>query len=657
MRGPLSPEMRAAIRPMTRVLQHRGPDGDGFFDCPEAVLGHRRLAIIDREGGAQPMTNETGTAWIVFNGEIYNHRALRARLESLGHQFATACDTEVILHAYEEFGASCVERLEGMFAFAIYNTRTHELFAARDRVGKKPLYFAVLDDVLHVASEIKAIALSPLWNDQIDHAMLDGYLSLGYIPAPYTIYTHVKKLPPAHWLRLRNGTLELRSYWDIREFDTDTREEPALIDDLEAALREAVAERLESEVPLGAFLSGGIDSGVVSSLLAELSPRPPVTISVGFGTRDQSELDDAQSTATLIKSEHYPEPVEPVLHEVLERVVYAFDEPFADPSAIPTYYAAQAAKRHVTVALTGDGGDEAFGGYDLRYFPHRIEERIRAYLPGAVGRRALRRIGAHWPNHPLLPRATRLGNVMQNLGGDPADAYYRDLCFTKPGLVQRLLGRTPTHHPHDGPIYEAITWTYRRCPSKDAVQCAQYADLHVYLPEDVLVKVDRMSMLHALEVRCPMLDRRILELAFRIPAARKTKWPQGKRLLRAIAARRLSPECAARPKRGFDAPLQRWTTTDYSAHLERDLLGSGSTVKTLLDPLVIRELFNEHRSGGRDHSHALWSMWMLEWWYRGRRQQPDEAAVLSPRNVSERTRHDGDLHGLHASHQPSTTIS
>jgi asparagine synthase (glutamine-hydrolysing) len=331
--------------------------------------------------------------------------------------------------------------------------------------------------------------------------------------------------------------------------------------------------------------------------------------------------------------------VEPALYDVLDTVVGAFDEPFADPSAIPTYYVAQAAKRHVTVALTGDGGDEAFGGYDLRYFPHRIEEQIRACLPGAVGRRALQRIGAHWPSHPMLPRATRLGNLMLNLGGDPADAYYRDLCFTKPTLVHRLLGRTPTRRPYDGPIYDAITERYRRCPSKDAVQRAQYADLHVYLPNDVLVKVDRMSMLHGLEVRCPMLDRRILELAFRIPAQRKTKWPHGKRLLRAIAARRVSAACAARPKRGFDAPLQRWTKSDYSTQLERDLLGSTSTVRTLLDPTVIRDLFTEHRSGLRDHSHALWSMWMLEWWYRGRNRQTEEPAVLpNARRVDVHTR-------------------
>jgi asparagine synthase (glutamine-hydrolysing) len=623
MQGPLAPEVRAAIGPMTRLLQHRGPDGEGYFEGIEAVLGHRRLAIIDRAGGAQPMTNETRTAWIVFNGEIYNHHSLREQLTDRGHHFETRCDTEVILHAYEEFGPSCVEHLEGMFAFAIYDTRTHELFAARDRVGKKPLYYALLGGVLHFASEIKSITLSPLWDDRIDHSMLEGYLSLGYIPAPNTIYSAVKKLPPAHWLRMRDGVIEVRRYWDIREFDTDRRDPTKLADDLEGLLHQAVGDRLESEVPLGVFLSGGIDSAVVSSLLAELSATPPVTVSVGFGDRESSELDDAQATAQLIGSNHHAEIVEPVLNDVLGTVVRAFDEPFADPSAIPTYYAAMAAKRHVTVALTGDGGDEAFGGYDLRYFPHRIEAQIRAFLPGSIGRRAFQRLGAHWPSHPMLPRVTRLSNLMQNLGSDPADAYYRDLCFTKPAVVNRLLGRPQANGRFDGQIYEAITATYRSCPSSDAVQCAQYADHHIYLPNDVLVKVDRMSMLHGLEVRCPMLDRRILELAFRIPAQQKTKWPRGKRLLRAIAARRVSTACATRPKRGFDAPLQRWTRADYSTQVERDLLGGTSMVKTLLDPTVIRELFAEHRRGARDHSHALWTMWMLEWWYRVRRQSAD----------------------------------
>jgi asparagine synthase (glutamine-hydrolysing) len=626
VRGSLTPEVRAAIRPMTRALRHRGPDDEGYFEAPDAVLGHRRLSIIDRAGGAQPITNETGTAWIVFNGEIYNHHALRERLEDRGHIFTTKSDTEVILHAYEEFGTGCVEHLEGMFAFAIYDVRRRELFAARDRVGKKPLYYAVLGGVLHIASEIKAIALSPLWDDRIDQTTLEGYLSLGYILAPDTIYGAVKKLPPAHWLRLRNGVIETRSYWDIREFDTDQRDETKLADELEAALQQAVADRLESEVPLGAFLSGGIDSGVVCSLMAELSARPPITISVGFGDRVSSELDDAQATARLIGSEHYEEHVEPQLSGVLDTIVGAFDEPFADPSAIPTYYAAMAAKRHVTVALTGDGGDEAFGGYDYRYFPHRLEAQLRAFVPGLAGRRLLRRLGAQWPNHAYLPRATRLGNFLQNLGGDAAESYYRDLCFTKPALVRRLLGRNG-EHSSDGAVREAITSTYRRCPSRDVVQCAQYADHHIYLANDVLVKVDRMSMLHGLEVRCPMLDRRVLELAFRIPAAKKTRWPQGKRLLRAIAARRLSPACATRPKRGFDAPLQRWTRHDYSTQVEHDLLGGNAVVRTLLDPGVIRELFAEHRRGARDHSHVLWSMWMLEWWHRVHAQRAAARSV------------------------------
>jgi asparagine synthase (glutamine-hydrolysing) len=626
MRGSLAPEVRAAIRPMTQALQHRGPDGEGYIEAPDFAFGHRRLAIIDREGGAQPMTNETGSAWIVFNGEIYNHHALRHRLEDRGHCFTSKSDTEVILHAYEEFGTGCVELLEGMFAFAIYDLRTRELFAARDRVGKKPLYYAVLGGVLHIASEIKAIARSPLWEDQIDQQTLEGYLSLGYILAPDTIYTAVKKLPPAHWLRLHHGVLDVQSYWDIREFDSDRRDAPALADELEAALKQAVEDRLESEVPLGAFLSGGIDSGVVCSLMSELSARPPVTVSVGFGDRESSELEEAAATARLIGSEHYPEQVEPLLGDVLSAVVGAFDEPFADPSAIPTYYAAMAARRHVTVALTGDGGDEAFGGYDLRYFPHQIEAQMRAFVPGGFGRRVLRRLGARWPGHAGLPRVTRLGNLMQNLGVDAAEAYYRDLCFAKPALVHRLLGRDPARPAGDGSVRDAITAIYRRCPSTDAVQCAQYADHHVYLANDVLVKVDRMSMLHGLEVRCPMLDRRILELAFRIPARQKTRWPQGKRLLRAIAARRLSPACAARPMGGFDAPLQRWTRTDYSAQVESDLLDSASIVPTLLDPLVIRDLFAEHRRGARDHSHVLWSMWMLEWWHRVR---PRSATALA----------------------------
>ena len=356
MEGALAPLLRAAIGPMTAALRHRGPDGQGVFTDEVAALGHRRLAIIDREGGAQPIANEDGSCWIVFNGEIYNHRPLRERLIGLGHVFRTHSDTEAILHAYEQFGADCVPMLEGMFAFAIYDSHNRELFIARDRLGKKPLFFAELGGALHFASEIKALRESPAWDATVDWSQLEGYMSLGYFLAPGTPYRHVHKLPPAHWLRLRNGRVETRRYWDVERFDDHPKSGAALEDEIDALLRTAVADRLESEVPLGAFLSGGIDSGLVVSYMAEQLGRVTTT-SVGFEDGAHNELDAAAVTAARFATDHHVEIVEPAIEATIDRVIAGFDEPFADSSAVPTYHVAGRARRHVTVVLSGDGGD------------------------------------------------------------------------------------------------------------------------------------------------------------------------------------------------------------------------------------------------------------------------------------------------------------
>ena len=420
--GPLRAEARLAVPFMADALRHRGPDGDGFYDGQRVGLGHRRLAIIDRAGGHQPMANEDETCWIVFNGEIYNHRSLRPLLESRGHRFRTSCDTEVILHAYEEFGPSCVDRLEGMFAFAIYDGRRQELFAARDRLGKKPFFYTVIDDVFCFASELPALARMPGWKGEVDAGALEGYLSLGYVMAPATIYRDVHKLMPGHWLQVANGRVKTHQYWDVVEFDTDKREPAQLIEDIDATLRAAVHERLESEVPLGAFLSGGIDSGLVVSYMAEALGDRLVTTSVGFGDRQHNELEAAALTAAHFDSRHYAEIIEPELDEVMTPVVEGLGEPMADSSAIPTWYVSRAARQHVTVALSGDGGDESFAGYDFRYVPHALEGRARRWMPESLAP-AAGALGRAWPRSPRLPRPLRAGTLLENLGRDPAAAY------------------------------------------------------------------------------------------------------------------------------------------------------------------------------------------------------------------------------------------
>ncbi|MEO8256570.1 MAG: asparagine synthase (glutamine-hydrolyzing) [Acidobacteriota bacterium] len=614
LEGPLDPRLRLAIGSMTSTIHHRGPDGQGLWTDETAALGHRRLAIIDREGGAQPMTNEDGSCWVVFNGEIYNHRSLRERLLSRGHVFRTTSDTEAILHAYEEFGAACVPMFEGMFAFAIYDTRKRELLIARDRLGKKPLYYAELDGALHFASEIKAIRASPAWDPELDFSQLEGYLSLGYFLAPGTVYRRVHNLPPAHWLRLRDGRIEVRRYWDIEQFDDHPGQRPALERELEDTLRTAVVDRLESEVPLGAFLSGGIDSGLVVSYMAEALGRGVITTTVGFGEAAHNELDAAALTAAQFGTEHHVEIIQPRLAEVLDQIVGAFDEPFADASAIPTFHVAGMSKRHVTVALSGDGGDEAFSGYSQRYVPHALESIARPLLPGAAGRRAAAWLGERWPRSPQLPRALRWGSLIENIARNPEAAYYADLCMVKPEQSRRLLGQAPLRDPAASSVYDAVTAPYRRCPSSSPVQKAEYADLNIYLPNDVLVKVDRMTMQHGLEVRCPLLDHRIIELAFRIPRRQKMPYLRPKYLLRQLAERRLPAGLSRLPKHGFSAPIAEWLAGPCAPEFEADVLQAGAAVHTMIDGAYVRQLFDQHRAGQADHAQALWTVWMLARW-------------------------------------------
>ena len=625
VRGVLDPEIAAAIPAMTAALRHRGPDGDGFFRDSVAVLGHRRLSIIDRAGGRQPLSNEDGTVWITFNGEIYNHHELRVRLEGKGHRFRTKSDTETIVHAYEEFGVDCVQYLEGMFAFAVYDQRQREVFIARDRLGKKPLFYAVLGGTLHFASEIKALMASPAWNPAVDIGQLETYLSLGYILAPASIYKHVRKLEPGNWLRLRQGHIDIREYWNLMDVDGFAGSEGEAIALIERHLHDRVAERLESEVPLGAFLSGGIDSGLVVSAMAPAHGGQVITTSVGFGEAGHNELEPAGLTAASFGTKHYPHVVEPRLEEILDGLVAAFDEPFADSSSVPTWYVSREARRHVTVALSGDGGDETFGGYHFRYVPHAVESMVRAVLPGRGLKQAVGLVGARWPRS-RLPRPLRLGTFLENIGRDPEEAYYADLCCLKQSATQALLGRAPSRDLRATAAYEAVTGAYRRCPSTSVVQRAEYADLKIYLPNDVLVKVDRMSMQHGLEVRCPLLDRRLVELAFQLPQSMKRAWRTGKYLLKRIAERRLPAAVVNYPKHGFSAPVGAWIAGPYRSQFQAEVLSTGSHIASMVDLKVASRWFDAHVAGQAEHSYGLWALWMLERWSRTQRQLPERVA-------------------------------
>jgi asparagine synthase (glutamine-hydrolysing) len=628
LNGLLDPGIKSAIGAMTGSLSHRGPDADGFFTAPGAALGHRRLAIIDVARGAQPMTNEDGTCWIVFNGEIYNHAPLRERLIGLGHRFKTRSDTETIVHAYEQFGPACVDHLAGMFAFAIYDQARRELFIARDRLGKKPLFYAILGGTLHFASEMKAFVHSPAWRPDVDLDQLETYLALGYVLAPDTIYRHVRKLEPGHWLRIRNGIVEVRKYWDVERFDDFDGDEPAALAAIEEQLDARVRERLESEVPLGAFLSGGIDSGLVVSSMAQAMDRPVVTTTVGFGEAGHNEMQEAGLTAAHCRTAHHTHVIRPELDDVFNTIVDAYDEPFADSSSIPTYYVSREARRHVTVALTGDGGDETFGGYDFRYVPHAVESRIRRALPGDAARGMIRAVGARWPRSKRLPRALRLGTFLENVGAEPEAAYFADLCILKPGMTRLLLGRAEDRDPRTMLAYDAVTAPYRACGSAHPVQRAQYADLKIYLPNDVLVKVDRMSMQHSLEVRSPLLDHRLVELGFRMPQRLKRADRTGKHLLKQVARRRLPAALLEMRKHGFSAPIGEWIAGPYADRFREQVLAPSAEIAGLIDQSLLRRSFEQHQQGTRDFAYPLWAVWVLERWCRAQKERMKLTPVM-----------------------------
>lgn len=598
---------------MNASLAHRGPDGDGFFADSVAALGHRRLAIIDRAGGQQPISNEDGSCWIIFNGEVYNHRSLRSLLEAKGHRFRTNSDTEAIVHAWEEFGTGCVERLEGMFAFVIYDSRRRELFAARDRLGKKPFFYTAVDGAFHFASELLALTRSSLWRGDVDVEALESYFALGYFLAPSTIYRDVFKLMPGHWLHIREGRIQVQKYWDIQEFDTDRRPQAELVADIDRTLRTAVHDRLESEVPLGAFLSGGIDSGLIVSYMAEVLGDRLITASIGFDESSHNELDAANLTARHFKSQHYPQVILPRLDDVMARVIEGLGEPMADSSVIPTWYVSKAARQHVTVALSGDGGDESFAGYDFRYVPHAIEASARRLVPGGRSP-AAGWLGARWPRWQGLPKPLRVRTILENLSRDSAGAYYADLTFLKHADVRALVGQSTDQDPTASRVYDAVTAPYRQCPSDSPVQRSEYADLKVYLPNDPLVKVDRMSMAHGLEVRCPLLDHRVVELAFRIPASQKQVGWNGKVLLRELARQRLPGELWRLPKHGFSAPVREWIAGPQGEMFEAEVLRPQAAISAYVDHKDLGRRFTAHRRHQDDQSTALWAVWVLERW-------------------------------------------
>ena len=622
--APFGPdEAHDLIHRMCDVIRHRGPDDEGMFVAEGVALGMRRLSIIDLSTGHQPIHNEDRTIWIVFNGEIYNFRELRARLEAEGHRFYTATDTEVIVHAYEQWGANAIARLRGMFGLAIWDDRSKSLLVARDRIGIKPIYYAEANGRLYFGSELKSLLEAPDLPRDLDLDALDHYLSFLYTPRDGSIFKSVRKLPPGHLMTWHDGHLAIERYWQLPAAETYTGSEADAIRDLRQVLADAVRSHLVSDVPLGAFLSGGIDSSLVVGLMTETSGARVKTFSIGFDEPAFDELEHARRVARHFGTDHHEFVVKPDGVAILDRLVWHFDEPFADSSAIPMWYVSEMARRHVTVVLSGDGGDELFGGYD-RYVPHPRVVAFDRYSP-----RAFRRVAAIAAAR--LPHGARGKNFLRHVARDEQGRYLDSIRFfsadEKPALLagdvrQRLDGQDPeTRLASHFERYAHLPW-----PS----QMMRF-DAETYLPEDVLTKVDRMSMAHSIESRVPLLDNEVIELASTLPASLKIKDGRRKHVLKEVAATLLPTEILNRRKQGFGVPLGTWFRGKGhpSAHNPRagdpaimrelfadTLLSPASLQRGYFQPLFVRQLVDEHVAGKRDHTLRLWQLVVFERWHQ-----------------------------------------
>jgi asparagine synthase (glutamine-hydrolysing) len=612
----LRPVDAEVVRRMTDVMAHRGPDAQGVRVWREAALGHRRLSIIDLATGDQPIFNEDRTKAVILNGEIYNFRAVRSELEARGHRFATRSDTEAIVHAYEEYGVRCVERLHGMFAFALWDETERLLLLARDRVGKKPLYYAADGVRLWFASELKALLQVDELKHRLNPMALTDYLSFGTVAAPSTIFESVAQLPPAHYLTWQRGVTRIGEYWDVPRRGVLYRDEAAALEAFDEVFSEAVRVRMVSDVPLGAFLSGGIDSSAVVEKMARLSDRPVVTTSVGFAEAGFSEIGHARTVARAVGSDHHEIMVTPRAAEVLPRLVWHLDEPFADSSALPTYYLSKAARERVTVALSGDGGDEVFAGYQRRYGLNRLEARLRRWLPPWVGPGVLGPLGAVWPKADGLPRPLRAKYVLQNLGTTFERAYFQDLSVFRKDEKDALLSPELKVQLGEHDSFSAIERHFARVRDREPLEQLLYVDLKSWLANDILVKVDRMSMANSLEVRAPLLDHRVIEFAAGVSTHLKYRGRVSKYLLKRYVEARLPGLNVHRRKQGFVIPLAAWLRGDLRPLAEDLLLSPRSLGRGYFVPARVRRLWREHQRQARDHAARLWALMVFEQWQR-----------------------------------------
>jgi asparagine synthase (glutamine-hydrolysing) len=601
-----------AIRRMCQSIVHRGPDDEGVLVKRGIGLGIRRLSIIDLAGGHQPVSNEDGNVWVVFNGEIYNFPSLRKDLLDRGHHFSTHTDTEVIVHLYEEMGTECLSKLRGMFAFALYDERRRKLFIARDRLGIKPLHYALDGNRLLFASEIKAILAVAPELATINNEALLHYMYFGYVADPITAFTSIQKLPPGHLLEFENGKVEIRQYWDLPRYSTlSPMNEEECLEEMEERLAEAVRIRLMSDVPLGALLSGGADSSIVVALMARAASKRVQTFSIGFRHGDFNEAQYAGMVAQKFETEHHELIVEPNVLETLETLTSSLEEPFGDSSMLPTYYVCKMARKHVTVALSGDGGDEIFAGYD-RYAIHQRRQ-IFEHMPSWAGQVYRDKV------YPRLPVDMRGKEFSYNVSLPWRERYIDSISFL-PAFERksRLLSNEFRAAVRSVSNPEKVMYQYfNHAPAADPMSQLLYVDTKTYMVADILTKVDRMSMATSLEVRVPILDHEFVEWATGLPLKWKIRGGKQKVLLRKLAERLGVPHAVLyRPKKGFALPLVDWLKNELKEPVLSVLLDPNTLQRGYFEPSGVRSLLDEHFRGRRDHSGKIWRLLVFELWHR-----------------------------------------
>ena len=614
---------RELLSRMNETQFHRGPDEGGLHLEPGVGLAHRRLSIIDLSSGQQPLFNEDHSVVVTYNGEIYNFPELTEELKARGHQFRTHCDTEVIVHAWEEWGQGCVERFRGMFAFAVWDRNRRQLFLARDRLGIKPLYYALLDDGRFIfGSELKSLQVHDRLPRTIDPKAVEEYFAFGYVPEPRTIYRSVFKLPPGHHLTLERGRPlpEPKEYWDVsfRSHDGAASEED-LGRELLERFDEAVKIRMVAEVPLGAFLSGGVDTSAVVASMAKFSDDPVNTCSISFGDPEYNEAKYAAMVAERYHTAHRVEQVDPEDFDLVDHLADLYDEPYADSSALPTYRVCELAKKQVTVVLSGDGGDENLAGY-RRYRWHTYEERMRAMLPAGLRRPLFGLLGTLYPKADWAPKIFRAKSTFQAMARDSLEGYLHSVSILSNEMREALFSDALKRDLQDYRAVEVFRRHASRAPTDHPLSLVQYLDMKTYLVGDILTKVDRASMAHALEVRVPILDHRLVDWISGISPQMKLKGREGKYLFKKALEPLLPKEILYRPKMGFAVPLASWFRGPLKQRVRDGLLGGTMADSGLFDMKYLHNLVDQHQSGMRDYSSPLWTLLMFESFLRKEQQ-------------------------------------